>query len=148
MCGVPTYCHIVTYIQVISFHIMDGMPTYVRLNLIHFRVFQWFAQKSESEVVQSCPTLCNYMDCSLPGSSIYGIFQARVLEQVAVSFSRRSSQPRDWTHIVSRCFTIWATGEVLVADLLRVGVNMHFVEYLAKLNPSSLWTLSSHLTIF
>ena len=39
---------------------------------------------SESEVTQSCPTLCDTMDCSLPGSSIHGIFQARVLEWVAV----------------------------------------------------------------
>ena len=42
--------------------------------------------KSESEVTQSCPTLCNPMDCSLPGFSIYGIFQARILEWVAISF--------------------------------------------------------------
>ena len=41
----------------------------------------------ESEVAQSCPTLCNPMDCSLLGSSIHGIFQARVLEWVAISFS-------------------------------------------------------------
>ena len=54
-----------------------------------------FESESESEVSQSCPTLCDPMDCSLPGSSIHGIFQARVLEWVAVSFSRRSSQPRD-----------------------------------------------------
>ena len=40
------------------------------------------------EVAQSCPTLCNPMDCSLPGSSIHGIFQARILEWVAISFSR------------------------------------------------------------
>ena len=39
------------------------------------------------------------MDCNLPGSSVHGIFQARILECVAISFSRRSSQPRDWTHI-------------------------------------------------
>ena len=52
---------------------------------------------SESEVAQSCPTLCNHMDCSLPGSSIYGIFQARILEWIAISFSRGSSQPRDRT---------------------------------------------------
>ena len=51
--------------------------------------------ESESEVAQSCPTLCNPMDCSLPGFSIHGIFQARVLEWVAIFFSRRSSQPRD-----------------------------------------------------
>ena len=56
------------------------------------------------------------MDCSLPGSSIHGIFQARVLEWIAISFSRSSSQTGDWTwvsHIVGRCFTIWATREVL-----------------------------------
>ena len=43
--------------------------------------------KSESEVAQSCPTLSDPMDCSLPGSSIHGIFQARVLEWVAIAFS-------------------------------------------------------------
>ena len=43
--------------------------------------------ESESEVAQSCPTLSDPMDCSLPGSSIHGIFQARVLEWVAVAFS-------------------------------------------------------------
>ena len=69
----------------------------------------------ECEGVQSCPTLCDSMDCSLPGCSAHGIFQARILEWVAISFSRRSSQPRDWTqvsHIVGRRFTIWATKEV------------------------------------
>ena len=47
-----------------------------------------------NEVSQSCPTLCDPMDCSLPGSSTHGILQARVLECVAISFSRGSSQPR------------------------------------------------------
>ena len=51
--------------------------------------------ESESEVAQSCPTLCFPVGCSLPGSSIQGIFQARVLEWVAISFSRGSSRPRD-----------------------------------------------------
>ena len=54
---------------------------------------------------------------SQPGSSIHGIFQARVLEWVAISFSRESSWPRDWTQvscIVGRCFTIWATKEVTI----------------------------------
>ena len=71
--------------------------------------------KSESEVTQLCPTLCHPMDYSLTGSSIHGIFQARVLEWVAISFPRGSSQPRDWirvSHIVGRCFTIWAIREV------------------------------------
>ena len=66
---------------------------------------------TESEVTQPCLTLCNPMDCSLPGSSIHGIFQAIVLEMkwAAISFSRGSSQPRDRTQvscIVDRCFTI------------------------------------------
>ena len=55
-----------------------------------------------------CLTLCNPMDCSLPGSSIYGIFQARVLEWIAISFSRGSSRPRNGTwvsRIVGRRFT-------------------------------------------
>ena len=43
--------------------------------------------ESESEVTQSCPTLSNHMDCSLPGSSIHGIFQAKVLEWGAIAFS-------------------------------------------------------------
>jgi len=43
--------------------------------------------KSESEASQSCPTLHNRMDCSLPGSSVHGIFQARVLEWVVIAFS-------------------------------------------------------------
>ena len=55
--------------------------------------------KSESEVTQSCPTLCNPMDCSLPGSSVHGIFQARVLEWGAISFSRVSSWTRDQTQV-------------------------------------------------
>ena len=56
------------------------------------------------------------MECSLTGSSVHGILQARVLEWVAISFSRGSSQPRDWTRvscIIGRFFTIWATREVL-----------------------------------
>ena len=71
----------------------------------------WWSEK----VTQSCPTLCDPVDCSLPGSSVHGIFQARILEWVAISFSRRSSWPMDWTRvtrIVGRCFIIWATREV------------------------------------
>ena len=67
-----------------------------------------------SEVAQSSPTLCDPMDYSLPDSSILGVFQARVLEWGAISFSRGSSQPRDRTQvscIASRRFTAWATKE-------------------------------------
>ena len=80
-----------------------------------------------SEVTQSCPTLCDPMECSLPGSSVQGIFQAIVLEWFAISFSRASSQIRDWTRvfrIVDRCFTIRATREVLEGGL-RITVCQH-----------------------
>ena len=52
----------------------------------HF-LLQYMKVKSESEVAQSCPTLCNPRDCNLPGSSVHGIFQARVLEWGAIAFS-------------------------------------------------------------
>ena len=80
-----------------------------------FLILGWKV-KSESEVTQSCPTLCNPVDCSPPGSSIHGIFQARILEWVAISFSRGSSRPRDRTEvsrIAGRCFNLWATREAL-----------------------------------
>ena len=65
-------------------------------------------------VVCLCPTLCDPMNCSPPGSSVCGISQARILEWVAIPFSRGSSGPRDRTHvscIAGRFFTIWATRE-------------------------------------
>ena len=49
-------------------------------------------------VTKQCPSLCDPMDCSLPGSSVHGILQARMLKWVTISSSRRSSQPRDQTH--------------------------------------------------
>ena len=63
----------------------------------------------EREVAQLCPTLRDPMDCSLPSPSVHGIFQARVLEWIPISFSRGSSRPRDGTqvsHIVDRHLTV------------------------------------------
>ena len=54
-------------------------------------------------VTQLCLTLCDPMDCGPPGSSVHGILQARILEWIAISFSRGSSQPRDRTH--TSCIT-------------------------------------------
>ena len=48
---------------------------------------------------ESCPTICSPKDCSLPVSSVQGIFQARILERVAISYSRGSSQPRDQARV-------------------------------------------------
>ena len=67
-------------------------------------------------VTKSYPTLCNPMDCSPPGSSVHEISQARILERVAISFSRGSSQPRNRTHIsclAGRFFTTEPPGRQL-----------------------------------
>ena len=66
-------------------------------------------------VAQSCPTLCDPMDWSPPDSSVHEIFQARILEWVAISFSRGSSQLRDRTQVsytVGRFFTNWAASSM------------------------------------
>ena len=70
--------------------------------------------KSESKVAQVCPTPSDPMDCSLQGSSVHGISQARILEWVVMSFSRGSSQPRDQigiSCIVGRFFTTEPPGK-------------------------------------
>ena len=75
------------------------------------------------------PTLCDPMDCNLPGSSVHGIFQARILEWVAILFSRGSSPPRDWTWIsciAGRFSTFYATTE---AHLLWINVNICSAEF-------------------
>ena len=68
----------------------------------HF-LLQCIRVKSESEVAQSCPTLRDPMDCSPPGSSIHGIFQARVLEWGAIAFSDKCISILYW------CFSFWLT---------------------------------------
>ena len=67
-----------------------------------------------AKLCQLCPTLCDPIDSSPLGSSVYGILQARILEWVAIPFSRGSSQPKDGTRvscIAGRFFTIWANRE-------------------------------------
>ena len=59
----------------------------------------WICRCVCVQSLQLCLTLCDPMDCSPPGSSVHGILQARILEWVAISFSRRPSQPRDGTHV-------------------------------------------------
>ena len=88
-------------------------------------------------VTQSCLTLCDPVKYSPPGSSVHRIFQARILEWVAISFSKGSSWPRDWTWIscvACRLFTIWVTKEVCTFYLF----------YIWKFVPLSL----SHLFFF
>ena len=79
----------------------------------------------ESEVAQSCPTLCYCVDCSQPGSSVHGILQARILEWVAISFSRGSSPPRDWTQ-VSRIAGRRFWGRSIKVEKCRMKRRWHF----------------------
>ena len=71
-------------------------------------------------VAQSCPAVCDSMNCNPPGSSVHGILQARILEWVAIPFSRGSFRPRDWTHItrIATFLTIW---ELLGQTAIREG---------------------------
>ena len=80
----------------------------------HFSTYNNWKMKMKVLVAKSCLILHDLMDCSPPGSSVHGILQARILEWVVISFSRGSSQPRDWTGIsciAGRFFTVWATRE-------------------------------------
>ena len=96
---------------------LTNLPLFQRdqfLNIICL-VTQWYL------------TLCDPMDCGPPGSSVHGILQARTLEWVAMSSSRGSSQPRDWTqvsHITGRFFTTWAT----VSDKTSVNLLSKFLK--------------------
>ena len=78
----------------------------------HF-LLQCMKVKSQNDVAQSCPTLRNPMDCSLPGSSIHGIFQARVLERGAIAFSKvmefQLSYFKSWKMILWKCCTQYAS---------------------------------------
>ena len=75
------------------------------------------SNESARRVSENKKDRCNPMDCSLLGSFVHGIFQARILEYVAISSSRGSSQPKDWTHIscvfciAGRFFTCWTIRE-------------------------------------
>ena len=93
---------------------ISSRSIYAITNRISFFLWLIFHCICESEVAQSCPTLCEPVDCSLPGFSVHGIRQAKTLKWVIISFSRRSSRPRDRTQVSrigGRCFNLWATRE-------------------------------------
>ena len=92
---------------------LDGGKRQSRLSVFPYRLLIYW---SEVLVIQLCPTLYDPIGCSLPDSSAHGILQARILQWVAIPFSKKSSQHRDWTHIFyisGGFFTIWATRETL-----------------------------------
>ena len=93
-----------------------SLPFYELSYMIHtLYQLRGCLKESESEVAQLCPTLCNPVDCSPPGSSVHGILQAKILEWVAISFSKGSSRLRDRiqvSRIAGRRFNLWATREL------------------------------------
>ena len=110
-------------------------------SLLHCRqiLYHLRHQESDSEVTQSCPTLCDPMDCSPPGSSVHGILQARILEWVAISFSRGSSQPRNRTQVSSiagRFLTNWGGGGCKNKKANRTGWTK---SGMIKINGGSKW---------
>ena len=108
--------HAIVYISWCHFlHLSPSLPPPLgHKSILYICVSIPSLQVKWSEVAQSCPTLCDPVDCSPPGSSIHGILQARILEWVAISFSRGSSWPRDQTQvscIAGKRFNLWATRE-------------------------------------
>ena len=84
-------------------------------------------------VSQSCPTLCDSMDCSSPGSSVHGILQVRILEWASIPFSRRSSQPRGWTCVSGvSCISRW--------------ILYHWATWKAQIIPG--WLVKKKLMVF
>ena len=101
--------------HLLIFHHALSLAVIILLCFCEFSFFRFHIYVQFSSVAQSCPSPCNPMDCSLPGSSVYhGILQARIVEWVAISFSTGSSKPRGWTLgscIEGRFFTNWASRE-------------------------------------
>ena len=95
----------------------------------------------KSGVTKSHLTFCDPMDCSLPAFSVHGIFQARVLEWVAVSFSRDLPNPGIKPRspaFAGRCFTIWATKEAACSHLVASeSLNVHGINYDPKFSENS-----------
>ena len=117
----------------------DLQPTQLKMSLgLCVCVCVCVCVKVRVLVAQSCLTLCDPMRCSPPGSSVHGILQARILEWVATSSSRRSSGPRiriQVSCIVGRFFTVWATREVPYMYMNRSAMQETIVWYLGQKDP-------------
>ena len=103
---------------------------------------------------QSCPTLCYLMDCSLPGSSVHGVLQARILEWAVIFFSRGSFWFRDWTHvswvscIIAGFFTAEPSGKLCSSiNMYIYCFSKYIISLMAETIPNSLLTSSIGLGI-
>ena len=113
---------------------------------MHKYLFVSITWKVKVLVTQLCPTLCDPTGCRLPGSSAHGILQARILEWVAIPFSRGSCCPRDQTQVscvASRFFTIWVNREApwLIHNKFSVNEVEYFETYIDRLKEirGSMW---------
>ena len=95
-----------------------------------------------AQLLQSCPTLCNPMDCSPQGSSVHGILEARILEWVPMPSSRRFLQPRDWTNVSYISYI--AGGVFTAATLGKPPIFMYLYLYLYLLLVLFLWRAMSN----
>ena len=118
-----SFCSRQSTIMCTPLQILDVCPISVLLRGLRKGIdFVWpvCLMRKVKVLVAQCLTLCNPMDYSPSGSFVHGILQARILEWIAISFSRRSSQGlNEVTHIAGTFFTIWATRE---AHLIRKGL--------------------------
>ena len=136
----------------------DMLPGPIELGLS-----AWKWKKMKVLVTQSCPTLCNCMDCSPPGSSVNGSLQASILEWEAVHFSRGSSTPRNRTWIsciAGGFFVVWTTREAaglmwgqqttahqptaLFHKVLLKHIHVHSLKYCLWLFTATIAEFSSH----
>ena len=100
---------------------LDLLPFFWLGHLFVFRCWLVWTICMWVLVIQSCLTLCDPVDCSLSGFTVHSFLQARILEWVAIPFSRGSSQPRDRTqgsHIAGGFFTSWASREAQINMLV------------------------------
>ena len=139
----------------------DAPSTHIRTRLLSLSVDKadtWGVCVCVCPLTQSCPTLCDPIDCSQWGSSVHEIFQAGILEQVAISSSRWSAQPRDQT-CISRVSctaggfcTCWAIGEApvyFIHSINSIYVSILTSQFLPPLLPLvSIHLFSTSLSLF
>ena len=116
----PICCFEMSYLSWSTIHPLHcwvlwiSTNTYNRITTTASKIQNSSINLLKALVVQLCLILCDAMDCNLPGSSVRGNFQTRILEWIAISFSRGSFWPKAWTWvscIAGRLFTVWATRE-------------------------------------
>ena len=121
--------------------------------LLHWQVilYCWTTWKAPfcycCSVAKLCPTLWDPMDWRMPGSSVHGILQARILEWVASPFSRGSSRPRDRTWgscIAGRFFTVWASREALMMLLISYYYSNPYILKERRKDSATYWIYTMH----